>query len=98
VDEWADPDRRDAALERVRAQVKHGPWLGPKTRDYRSLQPSELRALEAMSHGLSMLEASEVTGFNYETLRASLKNVRRVLGAKNTTHACCEALRQGLIR
>jgi DNA-binding CsgD family transcriptional regulator len=99
---WPDPDRRDSAcmraLIRVAAQperwtIKAAPMV---PRD--SLTDAELRTLQAMSVGLSRYEAAEVLGVGLETVKDRLKVARRILAAKTTAHACCEALRQGLIR
>lgn len=90
--EWSDPDRRDDALLRILTRV----YEQPEERS--TLTPGELRAIEAMSHGLGEIGAAEVIGVRPLTLKKQLKRARRVLRAKNTTHACCEALRRGLIR
>jgi len=87
---WPDLDRRAAALERLARDVS-----GPE-RDC-NLRPSELRVLEALSHGLGRSGAVEVTGYTLETVKDLLKRSKRVLGAKDTTHAVAEALRRGLI-
>jgi DNA-binding NarL/FixJ family response regulator len=62
-----------------------------------TLTELERRTLEAMSRGLEREGAAELTGVSVEVVKDRLKVARRVLRAKNTTHACCEALRQGLI-
>lgn len=90
--EWADPDRRDDAILRVLGRVYRQP-------DRRcELVPSEVRVLEALSRGLEYRGAAEVLGLTFETVKGQAKSARRVLRAKNTTHACCEAIRRGLIR
>lgn len=62
------------------------------------LTPSELRALEAVSRGMTGEMAAELLGVAFETIQSQLKSARYRLRAKNTTHACCEAIRRGLIR
>ena len=97
---WPDQDRRDDALLRLllRTATQAERWCLPNPRVPRdALNETERRALEAMSRGLTMTEAAVVLGVPLELLKSRLKMARRVLAAKNTTHACCEALRQGLI-
>ena len=62
-----------------------------------TLTEPERRTLEAMSHGLDREQTGQVLGVSVEVIKDRLKVARRVLRAKNTTHACCEALRLGLI-
>ncbi len=62
------------------------------------LSPSELRVLEAHSRGMTSEMTAEILGVAVETVKTELKSARYRLRAKNTAHACCEALRQGLIR
>lgn len=62
------------------------------------LMPSEARVLEAASRGLTAEMTADMLGVAYETVKTELKSARRRLRAKNTTHACCEAIRLGLIR
>lgn len=89
---WPDPDRRDDALYRVAAAIvaRHE----PRTR----LNPSELRALQAVSVGLDRNGVAAVHNLSPYTVAEQLQAARRALRAKNTTHAVAEALRQGLIR
>lgn len=61
------------------------------------LTRSELRALNHASHGLSCEMAAQVAGVGKQTMASQLKAARGRLQAKNTTHACCIALRKGLI-
>lgn len=88
---WPDPDRRDEALFRVAVAIG-------RAHERTHLTPMEVRVLEALSHGLGREGAAEVLGVTVETVKSWTLQARRVLRAKNTTHACCEALRQGLIR
>jgi DNA-binding CsgD family transcriptional regulator len=60
--------------------------------------PAELRALEATSYGLTSEMVGDLLGISPETVKRQLSSARYRLRAKNTTHACCEALRRGLIR
>ncbi len=89
--EWSDPDRRDDALMRCLLRVV----VQPEPRD--TLTERELRALECMSRGLERTGTAAVLGVSTDRVAGMLTVARRVLRAKNTTHACCEALRQGLI-
>ena len=66
----------------------------------RSLPPvsaAELRTLELVSHGVGVDGAADLAYVSANTIRSQLLSARRKLRAKNTTHACCLALRQGLI-
>lgn len=87
--EWPDEDRRHEAL--VNALV-----------DVYSCEPelsaSEARVLEALSHGVGQQGAADILGLSASTVNSHMKSISRKLAAKNTTHACCQALRLGLIR
>ena len=61
------------------------------------LTPAELRVLECASRGLQGAMIADVLGVGLETVRTQLQTARAKLGAKNTCHACCEALRLGLL-
>jgi DNA-binding CsgD family transcriptional regulator len=63
-----------------------------------TLTPAERRALEASSRGLTNQMIADLYGISSETVKMQLKSARFRLQAKNTTHACCQALRLGLIR
>jgi DNA-binding CsgD family transcriptional regulator len=89
---WPDEDRRDDALYRVALAIGRCPP------ERTAVHAGELRALQASSFGLDADGVSVVLGLSLETIKTQLKTARRALRAKNTTHACCEALRQGLIR
>ena len=58
---------------------------------------TELRTLEAISHGLTYDMAAQVLGCPVETVKSRLKAARYKLGAKNTVHAVAIAVRRGLI-
>jgi DNA-binding CsgD family transcriptional regulator len=62
------------------------------------LSDAELRVLEASSRGLTYEMTADLLFVEASTVRRHLKAARHRLRAKNTTHACCEAIRQGLIR
>ena len=68
-------------------------WVRPG-----DLSPSELRVLEAISRGLTIEMAADVLGVGHETVKSQIKSARYRLKAKNITHACCEAIRLGLIK
>lgn len=85
-----DPDRRDEALLRCLVDVhSYEPEL---------LTPAQTRVLGALSHGLGDRGAADLLGVTVESVKEAAKLARRKLQARNTTHACCEALRRGLIR
>ena len=62
-----------------------------------NLSAAELRTLEAMSRGVGIRGAADLVGYSTYTVQDHLVQARRVLQAKNTTHAVAEALRRGLI-
>ena len=69
------------------------------TPDYReNLTERECQVLTAMSYGMERKDAAALLGISLETVKTRLDHARRALRAKNTTHACCEALRRGLIQ
>jgi DNA-binding NarL/FixJ family response regulator len=61
------------------------------------LSEPELAALRFLSRGLSVGDTAAALGKHHTTIADQLKLIRRKLRAKNTTHACCEAIRHGLI-
>lgn len=93
---WPDDDKRDDALVRCLVDVYRAEGKPPPP--YRLLSPQQLRAIECASRGLDSDAAGVLLGITGATVREHWKYARRKLRAKNTTHACCEALRQGLIR
>lgn len=61
------------------------------------LTPAMVRVLLCASRGLGTKESAVTLGVSTETVKSELAQARYVLGSKTTTHACCEAIRQGLI-
>jgi DNA-binding NarL/FixJ family response regulator len=61
------------------------------------LGPMELLLLKCMSRGMTRQMAADATFVSVQTVMTHLKGARYRLGAKNTTQACCEAIRRGLI-
>ena len=57
----------------------------------------ELDVLRCFSRGLNRQMVAETLGISAQTVMVHTKNVRPKLQAKNTTEACCEAIRRGLI-
>lgn len=86
-----DEDRRDGALLRILCDVYRAEEPGDR------LTPAESRCLQAASRGLEVTEAAVLLGIAPDTVKTHLKHARRRLRAKNTAHACCEAIRFGLI-
>lgn len=78
-------------MERFRGYFPEIPW-----RD--DLTQRELDALTYRSRGLTDDQVGTALGISQETVKSRLKTARYKLRAKNTTHACCEAIRRGLIR
>lgn len=63
----------------------------------RRLGPAELEVLIWASRGLQQHQIAEVLGKKLQTVKTQLVSARWKLGAENTTQACCEAIRRGLI-
>jgi len=61
------------------------------------LTPRELEILTWAAKGKSRWEISIILSISEDTVRAHLENVRRKLGASNTTHAIAIALHHGLL-
>ena len=94
------PYDADAILERMRDDAESDwPFAIMEAMEDASspLTPAELRVLECASYGLSGQMTADVLGWGLETVRELTKRARAKLGAKNTCHACCEALRLGLL-
>jgi len=90
----------DAALDRMRRDDRH-PWARHLLTAIgrADLKPtlSELRVVSAISHGLTEEMAATALGVGFETVKWHTRNARSRVGAKNTTHLCCIALREGWI-
>ena len=63
----------------------------------RELTPGQTKYLLAAACGLRERETAFIYGVSVETVRTMLAQSRRILGAKNTTHAVAIAIRRGLI-
>ena len=61
------------------------------------LTPAVLEVLRFASQGLDWRGIARVTRKSPNTVVGQLKDARLRLKARNTTHACCEAIRRGLI-
>lgn len=92
IEGWSDPDRRDAALLHCLIDVHSTPE--PRS----SLTLRERQVLEALSRGMGNDGTADLLGIGVETVKTRTMHARWALRAKNTTHACCEALRRGLIQ
>jgi DNA-binding CsgD family transcriptional regulator len=57
----------------------------------------EIAVLRSVSTGGQTLGIAKALGLGEETIRSHLKKAQAKLGARNRTHAACEALRQNLI-
>lgn len=88
--EWPDEDRRDEALLSALCDVH-------RAEETPNVTEGQLKVLEALSRGVGAVGASEILGLSAATVTDQAKKARHALRAKNTTHACCEALRRGLI-
>ncbi len=71
----------------------------PKTyrlAEFSFLTPRELEVLHYASLGLENSHIADMLFVTVETVKTHLKAARYRLCAKNTTHACCLAIRAGL--
>ena len=66
-------------------------------RPERSLTAMETRCLLVLSHGAGISGGAALLGISYYSFRDHTTRARRILGAKDTTHAVAEALRRGII-
>lgn len=109
---WPDPDRRDAALERVALRLagvatenRSSRFDAPRaSTTYRHMPPrrtapteGELRVVEAMSHGLTADQAGELLHISPHTVKAHLRHAAQIMAAKNTVHLVALCLRADLI-
>ena len=61
------------------------------------LTPRELAVLRLVSMGQQSSDIAKALGLGEETVRSHFKKALTKLGARNRTHAACDALRQNLI-
>lgn len=61
------------------------------------LTPYEIQVLRYFSQGLEYKMVADAMNRSINTVMTQMKSARKKLRAKNTTHACCEAIRRGLI-
>ena len=108
--EWSDPDRREAALERVLLRTEGYATINRGKGQRRAYlvrlveapfraepTPGELRVIEAISHGLTTEQAAELLGVSAHTVKSQLKRAAPRMAAKNTLHLVALCLRRGLI-
>lgn len=100
---WPDSDRRQVAIVRilqatVGRKVQNGHSSRPLPRAVpHELAPVDLRILQALSYGLRADEAAKALGLERHHVEDRLRRARRIMQAKTTTGACCDAIRKGLI-
>ena len=95
--DWPDKLLHDLA----RAPLTDEPTVNAMLSTYpaamrEDLSDRELEVLRYASHGLEATHTAELLFLSPHTVRSHLKTARFRLKAKNTAHACCLALRQGL--
>jgi DNA-binding CsgD family transcriptional regulator len=61
------------------------------------LTPRELAVLRLVSTGAQLRETAKALGLGEETVRSHMKKAQAKLGARSSTQAVAEALRQRLI-
>lgn len=71
--------------------------LGDLAQTSLELTAYEKRVLALMSHGLTRKMAAEELGRSVWIVQDHLDNARIKLGVKTTLHACCKAIRDGII-
>jgi DNA-binding NarL/FixJ family response regulator len=57
----------------------------------------ELKVLFLLSHGLTRTQTAETLVKDLETIKSQMKTASYRLRAKTVAHACCQAIRRGLI-
>lgn len=62
------------------------------------LSPREREVLQCAANGFSNREIGELIHAAEGTIQSHLKRIYGKLGARNRTHACCIALRDGVIQ
>jgi DNA-binding CsgD family transcriptional regulator len=67
--------------------------LEPKT----PVSPKELEVLAQLSIGYTSKQVARRLGKSPLTVKEQIASARKKLSAKTQTHACCEAIRKGLI-
>lgn len=82
----------------IDAYVAAGGAIHGRSRVDDALTARELEALRYLSRGLSRGQTASAMVCALETVKTRLKSARYKLRAKNSTHACCEAIRRGLIQ
>ncbi len=95
---WEEWDRgirhgEPRALEAVHRLLT---WMAahPQTNQ---LSDRELEVLQLMADGHTRREAAQKLWLSEETVKTHTKNIKAKLRARNGTHACVLAIRQGLI-
>lgn len=79
-------------------QRRNDPHITPSYRG--TTEPVTVRELDVLrcySRGLTADMVAETLGITIQTVKAHTRSARPKLAAKNTMHACCEAIRRGLI-
>ncbi len=102
---WPDPDRREAALQRIseatvgrhRNNGKHAALNRRRRGPSHRPSPHELRLVTARSYGLGLRGTADALGMNYESVKSSLRLARQRVGAKDTSHLVAICLRRGWI-
>ena len=106
-----DEDRREGALIRIlerclvnrRYRNRRGGgqlfrWNPPpRQQPSTELTDKELLILKGLSHGLSLVETADVTGFKFQMCKTAMRRIKRKLRAKTRAQAVANAMRQGLI-
>lgn len=89
----------DELLARMRTD-QESDWprrLAASMGRYDELTGNDLDVLRCASVGLNRHMTADVLGVCPDTVKKRLRRVRYRLRAKNTTHAVCLAIREGLI-
>lgn len=87
---WNPPRPSERVFQRITddiARVQYNASL--------RLSPYERTALRLAAEGMTVQETANHMGIGFETAKMHLKEARRRLGARNTSHAVALALRSG---
>jgi len=90
----------DDPIAQIKMRRDRSDLDGPRHRPASSevaLTAREREVLTYLSRGLEHTMVADALCIGYETVRTHLRTARAKLRAKNSTEACCEAIRRGLI-
>lgn len=96
---WRPPSRPKLAPHQADRLLDDMRRLGDDHRYRRSLSLTahERRLLAGLAEGRTARELADAAHVSFESVKSETKQIRRKLGARNTTHAVVIAMRDGLL-